>query len=369
MYRLRKMPCPCMDCNGKVSLKLKEVRTHLLRNRRHPRYRVWRGPGEYDSSDAEWENASRNQPMHPERDEGIDLRSMIQNRFEREHVDVEDRVVEIIVNTLNDADEMIGENDLRNGANMDEAQQQRNHRGQFQRSGNPRADGDSRDEETFDPAAMEEAVRDLYDGAPSTQLGATIFLKNLFSVHNTTLRFNADLLAGLHKYFLPPNNFLPKTNYGLSNLLSSLGLDYVNIDACVRGCVLFRKNKAGIDLSGLDRCPRCQEPRFRDMKRRICPRKILRQFPVIPHLQRTYRSPSLSELQLWHDKYKSTDGKVRFPADCKAWKFAAENLPRVFPDKPNFHSDPRDVTSALSADGMTPFKLYRSSWSTTPVLL
>lgn len=98
---------------------------------------------------------------------------------------------------------------------------------------------------------MEEAVRDLYDGAPSTQLGATIFLKNLFSVHSITSRFIGDLLAGLHKYFLPANNSLPKTNYGLTNLLSTFGLDYVNIDACVRGCVLYRKNKAGVDLSGL----------------------------------------------------------------------------------------------------------------------
>ena len=369
MYGLRKMPCPCMDCNGKVTMKLKKVRAHLMRNGRHPRYRVWKGPGDYDSSDAEWESAARSQPMHPNRDEGMNLRPLIQNRFEREHVDIEDRVVDVILRTLDDVDDMNTDNEHLGDGNMDDGHQQRNPRGQFQGNDQPRPPGEHRDDETFDPAAMEEAIRDLYDGAPSTQLGATIFLKNLFSVHSTTSRFVEDLLAGLHKYFLPANNSLPKTKYGLTNLLGRFGLDFVNIDACIRGCVLFRKNKAGIDLSGLDHCPRCQEPRFRDMRRRLCPRKILRQFPVIPHLQRTYRSPSLSELQLWHEEHKSTDGKVRFPADCKAWKIAAKRLPRVFPELPDFHSDPKNVTLALSADGMTPFKLYRSSWSTTPVLL
>ena len=92
MYRLKNMPCPCTDCNGMRLLKLYKVRNHLMRSRRSPQFRVWKGPGEYDSSDAEWEAAYSRRRMHPERDEGMNLRPMIENRFQREHADVKDCV-------------------------------------------------------------------------------------------------------------------------------------------------------------------------------------------------------------------------------------------------------------------------------------
>lgn len=303
------MPCPCVDCNEKVLYKLKEVRKHLVDRKRHPKHRVWNGPGDYDSSDAEWEALYRNQHMHPQRDEGMNLRPMIQNTFEHE-----DRVIDIALETLNHANDVNCRGNDANDNDVDDGQQPRNECGQFERVIPPPENSDA---ETFDPIVMEEAIQDLYEGAPSSKLGATIFLKNLFSVHTCTSLFVEDLLAGLHKDFLPAKNTLPKLIYGLTKLLSRLGLDYVNIDACVDGCVLFRKKKAGLDRSLLDRCPVCDEPRFRDIVRKKYPRKVLRHFPLIPHLQRTYRSPSLSELQLWHEQHKSTDGKVRFPADSR----------------------------------------------------
>lgn len=130
------MPCPCTVCNGKRLLKIYKVRTHLIRDRRSLAFRVWKGPGEYDSSDAEWEAFHAQRPIHPHRDEGMDMRSMIQNNFMREHGDMEDRVQDIAIDALNFADD-VGEREDDADSDFEDnvAHQRRNDQGQFQQQG------------------------------------------------------------------------------------------------------------------------------------------------------------------------------------------------------------------------------------------
>jgi len=50
----------------------------------------------------------------------------------------------------------------------------------------------------------------------------------------------------------------------------------------------------------------------------------------------------------WHDEGRTKDGKLRHPADGKAWE--------DFNDRnPNFATDARNVRLGLSSDGFNPF--------------
>jgi hypothetical protein len=89
---------------------------------------------------------------------------------------------------------------------------------------------------------------------------------------------------------------------------------------------------------------------------------MLRHFPIIPRLQRMFRTHVVFELMLWHSQNSSLDGLVRHPCDSKAWKHVHEKFP-------TFALNPRNVHLALAIDGVNPFKLTRSMWSTWLIML
>ena len=110
-------------------------------------------------------------------------------------------------------------------------------------------------------------------------------------------------------------------------------MDYVRIHTCVNDCILFR-NEHG-DLAA---CPRCGEARYKEgMQSNTVPRKVLRHFPVIPHLQHMFRSKGTSELLTWHATSRSHDGIMRVPADSPAWKHI-ETTWSDFREDPKKHS-------------------------------
>jgi hypothetical protein len=76
-----------------------------------------------------------------------------------------------------------------------------------------------------------------------------------------------------------------------------------------------------------------------------------------------FRTPTISELMVWHAKNTSTDRLVRHPCDSKAWKHIHENLDTTF------GQEDRNIHLGLATDGVNPFKLQRTSWSTWPVML
>ncbi|GJR78934.1 hypothetical protein Tco_0149719 [Tanacetum coccineum] len=78
----------------------------------------------------------------------------------------------------------------------------------------------------------------------------------------------------------------------------------------------------------------------------IVPRKVLRYFPIIPRLQRLYKSSHTAKEMIWHATGKCTEpGKMQHPVDGRAWK----NFDTKYPD---FAKEPRNVRLGLAADGI-----------------
>jgi hypothetical protein len=223
-------------------------------------------------------------------------------------------------------------------------------------------DGDEGGNVELDPHTLEDAVRGLYSGAKSSTLAAIILLLNLCTIHGVSNCFVDELFSILHGHILPEDNSLPRNHYAAKTLTRKLGLAYNTIHACQSGCVLFRGEHANET-----KCPKCDKPRYKDQERKKFPVKILRHFPIIPRLQRMYRSPIISQLLLWHSENRSDreggDNMVRHPCDSKAWRHFHDNV------DPSFGDDARNIHFALAADGVNPFKQTRSTWSTWPVTL
>jgi hypothetical protein len=137
----------------------------------------------------------------------------------------------------------------------------------------------------FDPTMLEEAIQELYEGSQSTKLATTIILMNLCTIHGVSNNFADELFTILHRHLLPEDNILPRNHYVAKSLTSKLGLTYTSIHACGKGCILFRD-----EYADAERCPKCNGPRFSDGNRKKYPVKILRHFPIIPRLQRMFRS-------------------------------------------------------------------------------
>ena len=173
------------------------------------------------------------------------------------------------------------------------------------------------EDRSFNPHALEEAIRPLYRGASCTQLVATILLMNLCTVHGVTNGFIDEMFTILNAHLLPKENALPRNYYAARSLTTKLGLSYNNIHACDKGCMLFRGEHAQAV-----RCPKCGGPRYQDEVWKKVPVKALRHFPIIPRLQRMFCSPSISKLLLWHFENRSDreggDNLVRHPCDTKA---------------------------------------------------
>jgi hypothetical protein len=89
--------------------------------------------------------------------------------------------------------------------------------------------------------------------------------------------------------------------------------------------------------------------------------KPLKDFFIIPRLQRMYKTPCISKLMVWHSKNRSSDGLVHHPCDSKAWK-------HVHSMWPNFAQKLKNVHLGLTIDGVNLFKLHRLLWFTWPML-
>ena len=164
---------------------------------------------------------------------------------------------------------------------------------------------------------MEEAFQELYNSSRCTKLATTILLMNLCTVHKVNNNCANELFTLLHGHILPEKNSLSKNFHAARSLTQKLGLSYNSIHACDKGCVLFKG-----ELAEAMRCPQCSRPRFKDEEQKRFLVKVLRHFPIIPRLQRMFRSPNILKLMLWNSENKSDrdsgDGLVRQPCDSKA---------------------------------------------------
>jgi len=216
---------------------------------------------------------------------------------------------------------------------------------------------------------LQEAKKELFPGCTeATQVSFIVKMfqmKCMFGCSNACMEY----VLGLFLLILPKGHCLPDSMEKIKKVVRDLGLNYEKIDACYNDCVLFR----GKEYEGLDNCPKCGETRWKQSKevhdvgsscgsKKRVPRKILQYFPLIPRLQRIYMSETRASYMRWHKEELVVDGKMRHPADSKAWKHVDATYEW-------FAEDPRNVRLGLASDGFNPFGMLNVSYSCWPVIL
>ena len=216
---------------------------------------------------------------------------------------------------------------------------------------------------------LQEAKKELFPGCTeATQVSFIVKMfqmKCMFGCSNACMEY----VLGLFLLILPKGHCLPDSMEKIKKVVRDLGLNYEKIDACYNDCVLFR----GKEYEGLDNCPKCGETRWKQSKevqdvgsscgsKKRVPRKILWYFPPIPRLQRIYMSETRASYMRWHKEELVVDGKMRHPADSKAWKHVDATYEW-------FVEDPRNVRLGLASDGFNPFGMLNVSYSCWPVIL
>lgn len=204
----------------------------------------------------------------------------------------------------------------------------------------------------------EQATTPLYTGSKCSVVSATIVIMNMCAVFRVSNRFMDELLRYLSTDLLPQDNKLPGTHYVARRSIRKLGLNYNNVHACPDGCVLFEEEHAD-----LDSCPKCSKSRWIEGSSAI-PVKVIRHFPLIPRLKRMWRSSEIAGMLTGYTKHVSSDDIMRSVVDSPAWKHIDND-----PEFGDFGKEKRNMRFALSLDGVNPFKLSNTNWSTWPILL
>ncbi|GJZ02236.1 hypothetical protein Tco_0520197 [Tanacetum coccineum] len=151
------------------------------------------------------------------------------------------------------------------------------------------------------------------------------------------------------QYALPESKGykFPPSYYAIKKTFKTIGLGYESIHACEHDCCLFR----GEVNKDLQFCPVCNTSRWKDSDTpgKKVPRKVLRYFPIIPRLQRLYKSRHTAKDMIWHATRKCTEpGKMQHPVDGGAWK----KFDMKYPDFANGPSRTPMSVNACVVDGV-----------------
>ncbi|XP_066353593.1 uncharacterized protein [Miscanthus floridulus] len=207
---------------------------------------------------------------------------------------------------------------------------------------------------------MEEAKRELYLGCTEeSRLSFIIELLHI-KVYNRITTSGFDTMLELLSSSLKNVPGLPKSYKEMKALLRKLGFGYVSIDVCKFDCALFWK-----DHEADDHCPVCGFTRWKVNKegRKKVAHKVLRYFPIIPHLQRLFMSKQRAQYARWHkEKRVPVENEMRHPADGEAWKDFDDTFK-------SFVDDPRSLRLAIASDGFNPFGQMSNSYSIWPVIV
>ena len=219
---------------------------------------------------------------------------------------------------------------------------------------------DDMDSDTME--GLEELYRQcttpLYTGSKCSVVSATIVIMNMCVVFGVSNNFTSELLRYLSEDLLPEGNKLPRSQYAAAKTIRKLGMNYNNIHACPDGCVLYDGDHAELNV-----CPSCSKSRWMEGTNNV-PSKVIRHFPLIPRLKRMWRSPEIAGMLTGYTKHVSADGIMRSVVDSPAWKHIDNDV--AFD---NFGTEKRNMRLALALDGVNPFKLSNTNWSTWPVLI
>lgn len=203
----------------------------------------------------------------------------------------------------------------------------------------------------------EQSMEMLFPGSTTSRLSACLLILDLQASYAWSDRSVTSLLK-LLKTLLPVGNSIPTSRGEARKMLDAVGMRYETIHACPNDCCLYRNSHAFET-----HCYKCGAPRYRsDLQGTKTPQKVLRHMPIIPRIQHMYRVKSLAELMSWHATHRSTYDIIRIPADGKAWKHIESKWPE-------FKIEPRHLRLGLATDGVNPFGVQSTSWSTWPVII
>ncbi|XP_024009473.1 uncharacterized protein LOC112084554 [Eutrema salsugineum] len=169
------------------------------------------------------------------------------------------------------------------------------------------------------------------------------------------------LLTLVHD-MLPGDNVLPTSTDDMKKFLKVFGFGYDVIHACKNDCILYRKQYE--DKVSYPRCnaSRWEKDKHTGEEKKGIPAKVLRYFPIKNRFKRMFRSTRMAENLQWHFNNASEDGTMRHPVDSITWT-------QVNSKWPQFAAEPRNLRLGLSTDGINPFSIQNTKYSTWPVLL
>nr|GEX80598.1 hypothetical protein [Tanacetum cinerariifolium] len=155
---------------------------------------------------------------------------------------------------------------------------------------------------------------------------------------------------------------IPSSYYEMKKTYKKIGLGYKSIHACINDCFLFWGSD---ENEKMQNCPIYNASRRKDLKTKgkKVANKVVRYFPLIPRLQRLYKSQHTAKWMTWHSTGKSKEnGQMNHPVYDKAWKF----FDIIHSE---FAKDPRNIRLGLAADGFNPFGNLSQTYSMWPVIL
>jgi hypothetical protein len=179
-------------------------------------------------------------------------------------------------------------------------------------------------------------------------------IANLYGVSNA---FTNELLQFLAADLLPQSNCLPWSTYEIKRMVIRMGLEHRAIHCCREGYILFE----GEENEHLRECPQCHKPRYIEGSNEVLV-KVLRYFPIIPHLSQLYKCPQIVEFPKWHKDNHSMDRKMRSICDLKQWA-AMDDI------DPTFKENDTNFFMGLVTDDIDPYSNQSSTHSMWPVLL
>ena len=203
-----------------------------------------------------------------------------------------------------------------------------------------------------------ESRKRLFKGCRTNRLKFVIVILTMCNLYGVSYSFLDELLRFLWSDILPRDNRLPKTSYECRTLLMRMGLKHEDIPCCPDGHMLFWK-----DTKHLDKCtyPGCGKSKFVAGSNTV-PAKVVRYFSIVKRFLRLFRCPEIAKLLQYHMEYQSETSVMRSVVDSPIWRWLSSRWSE-------YADDPRFLRLALCLDGINPFNMQSTTYSTWPILL
>jgi hypothetical protein len=206
----------------------------------------------------------------------------------------------------------------------------------------------------------------VHDGTDVTVLQAITHLMAFKTKYSFSIECYNDILK-LIIDLIPVKHNMPKDLYQSKKIVSSLRMNYENIDACEQNCMLFSKeHKDDTEYMhyGRSRYVKVINEDGASITTKVAV-KQLRYIPIMSRLKRLFLCEETVHQMRWH-KEGVRDSKdvdiMSHPADAEAWQ-------TLDCFDPEFVRDLRSVHLGLSMDGFQPYSSNSTAYSCWPVFV